>query len=80
MRELLARGANVNAADNFGGTPLILASWCGHAEVVQALLSAGADKRLMRINGATATELAGAFFTAPVSSRAAIRALLAAAP
>ena len=80
VRELLARGANVNAATTFGRTPLIQASWHGHVEVVRALLSAGADKRLMQNNGATATSAAGLRATAPPGSRAAILALLAAAP
>jgi ankyrin repeat protein len=77
VRELLACGANVNAAANSGATPLIQASWRGHVEVVRALLSAGADKHLMLHNGATATSLAGTKDDAPPGSRAAILALLA---
>ena len=80
VRELLARGANVNAATNDGSTPLIRASSHGHVEVVRALLAAGADKRFMENNGATATSLAGTYATAPPGSRAAILALLATAP
>jgi ankyrin repeat protein len=80
--ELLARGANVNAATDVGTTPLIHASRCGRVEVVRALLAAGADKRkrLMFHNVHTATSLAGKDATAPPGSRAAILALLAAAP
>ena len=66
------------AASNSGTTPLNLASWRGRVEVVRALLSAGADKRLMLNNGATATSLAGTYADAPPGSRAAILALLAA--
>jgi hypothetical protein len=80
VRELLARGANVNAATNVGTTPLIQACWFGHIEVVRALLAAGADKRLMLHSGSTAASLAGTYATAPPCSRAAILALLAAAP
>jgi hypothetical protein len=80
VRELLARGANVNAATNDGSTPLIRASLRGEVEVVRVLLAAGADKRFMENNGATATSLAGTRATAPRGSRAAILALLAAAP
>ena len=80
MRELLARGSNVNAAANNGSTPLIQASFFGRVEVVRALLAAGADKRRMTNNGATAALLAGACPNAPPGSRAAILALLAAAP
>ena len=80
VRELLARGAVVDAANNDGATPLIQASWQGHTEVVRALLAAGANKRHVQNNGATAHSLAGTADDAPAGSRAAIRALLAAAP
>ena len=80
VRELLARGANVNAAANTGLTPLFQASFCGRVEVVRALLAAGADKRRMHNNGTTVASLAGNYATAPLGSRAAILALLAAAP
>ena len=63
-----------------GTTPLIRASWHGHIEVARALLAAGADKRFMENNGATATSAAGTHANAPPGSRAAILALLAAAP
>lgn len=41
-QEAIATGANINARDVFDYTPLILASLCGHYEVVQFLLEAGA--------------------------------------
>jgi hypothetical protein len=78
VRELLARGANVNASADDRSTPLIQASWSGHVEVVRALLAAGADKRLVMNDGATATSLAGTDLNAPLGSRTAILALLAA--
>lgn len=43
VRELLDRGVPVDDANPYGATPLILAAMNGHAEVVQALLDAGAD-------------------------------------
>ena len=79
MRELLARGANANAAANSGATPLIQASSCGHFEVVRSLLAAGADKRHVANDGDTAVSLAGLEESTP-ASRAAVLALLAAAP
>ena len=81
VRELLARGAEVNAATTIHGlTSLIQASWRGHVEVVRALLAAGADKHHVQNNGLTATLRAGNEASAQTGSRAAILALLAAAP
>ena len=45
MRELLARGAAVDAAANDGATPLLIASQEGHLEVVREFISRGADPR-----------------------------------
>ena len=80
VRELLAHGANTNAVNVKGETPLILASRDGRTKVVRALLAAGADKHYVSNNGATATSDASTFQYAPAGSRAAILALLAAAP
>ncbi|KAK0640227.1 BTB/POZ domain-containing protein 3 [Lasiodiplodia hormozganensis] len=41
-QEQLSKGVNINARDQFDYTPLILASLCGHYEVVQHLLESGA--------------------------------------
>ncbi|KAG8628636.1 hypothetical protein KVT40_002501 [Elsinoe batatas] len=41
-QEQIARGVNINARDRYDYTPLILASLCGHYEVVQHLLESGA--------------------------------------
>ncbi|KAG0651414.1 BTB POZ domain-containing 3 [Hyphodiscus hymeniophilus] len=41
-QEAISTGVNINARDLFDYTPLILASLCGHFEVVRVLLEAGA--------------------------------------
>jgi hypothetical protein len=75
-----AHGANIDAADFQGSTPLIWASYTGRVSVVRALLAAGADTRLIDGAGNTAASCAGEDPDAPPGSRAAILALLAAAP
>ncbi len=47
VRALLAKGADPNAADEGGATPLNSAADEGHAEVVSILLAAGADPNLV---------------------------------
>ena len=48
---LISHGADVNARDKNGETPLMLASYHGYAKVVEALLDAGADKELKATSG-----------------------------
>ena len=56
---LLKHGVDVNARQpKYGGTPLIVAAWQGHAELVQHLLDLGADPTLVTDNGATARKWA----------------------
>lgn len=43
MKDLLAEGANVNAASIVGVTPLIGAAGIGNNDIVKALLKAGAN-------------------------------------
>jgi hypothetical protein len=78
VRELLSRAANVNAVAGYGWTALLESSSCGNVEVVRALLAAGADKHHVSGDGRTATSIAGD--RGMPGSRAAILALLAAAP
>lgn len=60
VKQLLAAGANVNAAatNGSGVTPLMLASQQGHADVVKLLLSAGAIVNVVASNGVTPLILA----------------------
>lgn len=49
---------NVNVSDDFGWTPLMSAAYCGHLEIVQFLLSLGANRRTRDKSGLTAAQLA----------------------
>ena len=51
MAALISHGADVNAREEDGETPLMYASLQGHAKVVEALLDAGADKELKANSG-----------------------------
>jgi hypothetical protein len=42
VKELLAKGANIEAQTRYGITPLFYAAWSGHADVVRLLASQGA--------------------------------------
>ena len=78
MRELLARGAAVDAAENDGYTPLIIASQKGHLGVVRELLARGALPGSAAHNGATALSVATANGHAAIGQL--LRAALGAAP
>ena len=51
MAALISHGADVNAREEDGVTPLMYASYNGYAKVVEALLDAGADKELKATSG-----------------------------
>lgn len=60
MQMLVQAGADINARDNDGMTPLILAASCGRPARVKALLELGADKTLQDNEGQTAFDRAQA--------------------
>ena len=51
MAALISHGADVNAREEYGRTPLMFASRWGYPKVVEALLDAGADKELKATSG-----------------------------
>jgi ankyrin repeat protein len=53
VRQLLATGANVNAANRYGVTPLSLAAANANASIVELLLKAGADPNASLPEGKT---------------------------
>jgi ankyrin repeat protein len=53
VRELLARGANINAATGSGRMSLLAASQGGHLDIVRELLAHGADPNTATIYGLT---------------------------
>jgi ankyrin repeat protein len=57
VEALLARGAEVDAADRWHSTPLICAATSGHVEVMKRLLDAGADPIARISDGRTALNL-----------------------
>ena len=58
LRLLLRKGADVNATDEAGWTPLMLAVRSSRQAAVEALLEAGADAAAQNRQGATAVHLA----------------------
>lgn len=58
VASLLSSGANVNARDKEGHTPLMYAAMLGRLEVVQQLLDKGADVNAITRTGSTALEYA----------------------
>lgn len=55
---LVGQGAQVDAQDAYGATALLLAAQLGDAELVQALLSAGASAALLNAEGLSAAAVA----------------------
>src|SRR5712691_2456612 len=60
IRDLLAKGVNVNIKDADGRTPLTEAAWNGHTETIKLLLEHGADPNVKKNDGETALSLATA--------------------
>jgi ankyrin repeat protein len=57
VRVLISAGANVNARDEKGATPLIWAAISGRPQVVEILLAHGADGKVKNKDGLTALAL-----------------------
>lgn len=70
MRTLLRDGANINAVDGAGLTPLMLAAQAGCVDVTQALLDQGANPRVKTRSGWDALNLAR------LNKHAAVQALI----
>ena len=56
VQQLLQKGANIEAKDNLGWTPLIWAAYQGHTEVVNLLLEKGANLEAKGNKGQTALQ------------------------
>jgi ankyrin repeat protein len=57
LEGMLAAGANVNAKDERGITPLMYAAWVGSVDAMRRLLDRGADPNLANSSGSTAIML-----------------------
>ena len=60
-KALVEKGANANYVNESGSTPLIEATYGGHAEVVKYLLDKGADPNKRKKDGMTALSFAGKY-------------------
>lgn len=59
---LIKRGANINATNNLGKTPLHVAAWNGNFTATEILLKNGADRTLKDDDGATPLDCAKKFY------------------
>ena len=55
---LIDKGANVNAIDKDGSTPLMFCAQHGHNDIVKLLLGHGADPKIKGSHGLSAIEFA----------------------
>ena len=53
IKDLLAKGADVNAKDDDGGTPLLIAVTLGNKEIAELLIANGADVNVKDKHGGT---------------------------
>jgi len=58
MKELLGRGAEIEAQADRNWTPLHVAAWCGRADAVALLLDQGADTEAKTATGRTPADWA----------------------
>ncbi|MGA9046945.1 ankyrin repeat domain-containing protein [Sulfuricurvum sp.] len=58
VKHLIAKGADVNAQDAGGATPLHLAAWKGHTSIALYLLEKGASGQSMSKEGMTPLDIA----------------------
>jgi len=61
VKQHIAAGSNLNAKDQYGSTPLIIAVTFGKTEVAKALILGGADLNLKNNEGSTALHTASFF-------------------
>ena len=52
-KQFLANGSNVNARNGQNRTPLHVAAWLGHREIVSLLITKGADVNVQGVAGGT---------------------------
>jgi ankyrin repeat protein len=57
VKAVLGKGADVNAKDHDGSTPLIYAAELGHLDLLKVLLANGADVNARRNDGSTALKV-----------------------
>jgi hypothetical protein len=58
VKLLIAKGADVNAKDEYGGTPLHQAAWHGFADIADLLISKGGNVNATNVLGASPLKLA----------------------
>ena len=56
-KTLVEHGADIEAVNMYGGTPLIYHSDCGRVDIVKYLLSVGANKEAKNNDGKTAYDV-----------------------